>query len=543
MSAVKPHHWPFVALGLSGAVAIAIVVVLGGKSPALNMAILLGLPLIVTYLVHLVSKRAPNKVLFEFRVDPRPSWYNDAVEVTANGLEITALSGGGRMASSGPTKLSYGFNDLLGISTRAAVAGEAPWITLTDGRGLSVPEGDVVVLRTTTGEQVLPVEEPERFVSLVRSRVSGLPGVHSAPVVTNNSTEVGEAPPSTGDRTTPVDGPVSSLTGPPLAVRWLVGATLALSGTVALPAIALLVTGVPWVVIGAPAVAGVVWVLNRNVPRTWSRVALLAVPLSVFWLIGERGYAWIPVLLVLCPTLGYLGGRMFRLGASLGRDVEVRVPLRNGASLFVQRDRLVHKLNKSHDGGVHPQALWLGDLTLVQPGTSPDLHAWQVPGGIRMPVGNSPMLRLVAPPQQWILPVTQPGELAELIRSRHGTPSTPNAMSIEDWRALRSWAVRRTTGSERGNYKTVGIGWRLFVASVTGSFAGMFITGAFVAGLGIFWGGIAITVPLTVLLVADWWRVRGRMRVAENNVLPPGSRDWGETRPDHAPIPGWQPWR
>lgn len=535
---MKPHHWPFVALGVSAAIAITTVIVVGSKSPAVNMPILLGFPFVVTYLVHLVSRRTSSKVLFEFRVDPRPSWYTDAVEVTDNGLEITAVSGAGRMASSGPTKVSYGFTDLLGISTRQAVPGEAPWIRLTDGRGLPVPPGDVVVLRTTMGEQVLPVEEPQKFVSLVRSRVSGLPDVHSkAAAATENSTESGLAPPPVGEPAAPTQRPAVSTAGPPLTVRWLVGATLALTGTVALPAIALLTTPeMPPVMLGWVCVAVVVWVLNRNAPRVWGRLALLSVPASVIMLLGKGGFVWVPVLLVLCPALGHLGGRMFRLGANLGRTVEIRVPLRNGASLYVQRDRLVHKLNRGHDGGVHPQALWLGDLTLVQPGTSPDLHAWPVPGGIRMPVGNSPMLRLVARPQQWILPVTQAGELAELIRSRPGTPSQPPSLSYEEWRQLRAWAVRQTTAARRGNYTTVGIGWRLFAASVTANFAWMF------SGVGL-WAGILIAAALTAGLLADWWRVRNRMRVAEHNVLPPASPDWGEIRADHAPIPGWQSWR
>ncbi|HUQ56526.1 hypothetical protein [Lentzea sp.] len=181
--------------------------------------------------------------------------------------------------------------------------------------------------------------------------------------------------------------------------------------------------------------------------------------------------------------------------------------------------------------------MWLGDLTLVQPGTSPDLQAWPVPGGISVPVGKSPMLRLVARPQQWVLPVVQPGELAELVRSRRGTPARPTRMSIEEWRELHRWAVRRTTGTDRGNFTTAGIGWRLFAASFTGTFAWMFVS----VGPAL-WGGILITVPLTPWLLADWWRVRNRMRLAEHTVLPPGSRDWGETRPDHAPIPGWQPY-
>ena len=132
--------------------------------------------------------------------------------------------------------------------------------------------------------------------------------------------------------------------------------------------------------------------------------------------------------------------------------------------------------------------------------------------------------------------VTQAGELAELIRSRPGTPSQPPSLSYEEWRQLRAWAVRRTTAARRGNYTTVGIGWRLFAASVTANFAWMF------SGVGL-WAGILIAAALTAGLLADWWRVRNRMRVAEHNVLPPASPDWGEIRADHAPIPGWQSWR
>ncbi|WP_394613706.1 hypothetical protein JNUCC0626_27825 [Lentzea sp. JNUCC 0626] len=540
---MKPHHWPFVALGVSAAAAITYVVLHPNATPAINMAIIVGVPFVVTYLVHLVSKRAPGKVRFEFRVDPRPTWYSDAVDVTATGLEIRAVSGGGRLDASGPREVSYGFGDLLGISTRPAVPGERPWITLIDGRGLPVPPGEVVVLRTTRGEQVLPVDEPQRFVDLVRSKVSSLAEVHSGPAVVAGpsvvaeTTEVGEAPPVPGRPTTPVQGPAVTPAGPSLVVRWLLGAALALTGTVVLPVVALLlVPGRTWPAMAFAGVAGVVWVLNRNVPHVWGRVAFLAVPVSVFWLIGTRNFVWIPVLLVLCPLLGHLGARMFRLGADLGRTVEVEVPLRNGTTLYVQRDRLVHKLNRSYDGGVYPQAVWLGDLTVVQPGTAPD-EPWRVPGGVPLRLGGGPMVRLVARPQQWLLPLDQAGELAELIRSRQGAPSRPGVASVEEWRDLHQWAVRRTTGTYNGNFRTTGIGWRLWSAAIAGSFAWMLLTTGPMVWIG---GVIAV---LTAGLLADWWRVRGRMRLAEHNVLPPGSPDWGETRADHAPIPGWQPWR
>ncbi|WP_156213754.1 hypothetical protein [Lentzea aerocolonigenes] len=535
---MKPHHWPLVALGVSAVVAITTVIVVGSKSPAVNMPILLGVPLVATYLAHLVSKRAPNKVLFEFRADFKPSRYVDTIEVTDNGLEIIAGT---------PHKtpvLTYGFSDLLGIGTRQAVRGEAPWITLHDGRALPVPQGDVVVLRTTTGDQVLPVEDPRKFVSLVRSRVPSLADAPSVAVVTdNNRAEAGEAPRPVGASATSVEGPAVALTGPSLAVRWLVGGTLALTGTVVLPEVALIATSdIPRLMLAAPLVAGVLWVLNRNVPWLWSRLAFLSVPIVVFWLIGAKAYVWIPVLLVLCPTLGHLGARMFRLGANLGRNVQVRVPLRTGGSLYVEQHRLVHRLGASQNGKFLTQAMWLGDLTLVQPGTSPHPELWPLPGGgHKTLVGNGPTLRLVARPQQWLLPVTQAGELAEVIRSRQATPVQPTQMSMDEWRELRHWARRHSTGIAQTSLTTTAIGWRLFAASVTGTFAWMFLL---VAGKGVnVWIGVAATVLLTAWLLADWWRVRGRMRLAEHHLLPPGSRDWGETRPDHAPIHGWQRWR
>ena len=535
---MKPHHWPLVALGVSTAIAVTAVFLVGSKSPAVNMPIMIGIPFVATYLTHLASKRAPNKVLFELRADFKPGRYIDTIEVTDSGLEIIAGTAGKIPV------LTYGFSDLIGVGMRQAVRGEAPWITLDDGRALPVPQGDVVVLRTTTGDQVLPVENPQKFVSLVRSRVPSLSDAPSAAVITDNrDSEAGEAPRPDGVPTTPVEGPAVSLTGPSLAVRWLVGAALALTGTVVLPELALITTPeVPRLLLATPLVAGVVWVLNRNVPWLWGRLAFLSVPISVLWLIGKGGYLWIPVLLVLCPTLGRLGGRMFRLGADLGRDVQVRVPLRSGASLYVERDRLVFRLGSEQGGKVLTQAMWLGDLTLVQPGTSPHPETWPLPGGgYKTRVGNAPTLRLVARPQQWRMPVTQAGELAELIRSRQGSPVPPTQMTMDEWRALRHWAMRRSTGIAATCLTTTAIGWRLFAASITGNFAWMFILVA-TTGVNVWIGDVA-TVLLTAGLLADWWRVRGRMQLAEHNMLPPGSPNWGETRPDHAPIHGWQPWR
>jgi hypothetical protein len=51
-----------------------------------------------------------------------------------------------------------------------------------------------------------------------------------------------------------------------------------------------------------------------------------------------------------------------------------------------------------------------------------------------------------------------------------------------------------------------------------------------------------VALAIAAALVADWVRVCRRLRVAQDNALPPGSPDWGDLRPDHAPLEGWQPW-
>ena len=53
---------------------------------------------------------------------------------------------------------------------------------------------------------------------------------------------------------------------------------------------------------------------------------------------------------------------------------------------------------------------------------------------------------------------------------------------------------------------------------------------------------VAAALTIAAALGADWIRVRRRLRVAADNALPPSSPDWGELRPDHAPLNGWQPW-
>jgi len=109
---------------------------------------------------------------------------------------------------------------------------------------------------------------------------------------------------------------------------------------------------------------------------------------------------------------------------------------------------------------------------------------------------------------------------------------------------LQSWAARQLTASRRGpGLKQRTVGFRLVVA-FPAAFLGTSLFSESIArgaelGSGAIVAGAALAVAAA--LVADWVRVCRRLRVAQDNALPPGSPAWGDLRPDHAPLEGWQP--
>jgi hypothetical protein len=563
----KPHNWPTVSLiaaviQSAGAIA-AIVLYLRPTElhPALNLLGYLVLwlpPLLCAWLAQRVLLAPPSaelgntpyQVRFQTRATQKSFWSNDSVVVTGEALEIelhAATSERRPVVGEKPKRAPWKtvpLNDITAVGVRAAIPNEAPWAVLRNGPSRSVPVGDVVVVQTRTEEQVLPVEHARRFVELLHTRTGrALPSVVAEPVaeLDTHVAEVLPAPEPTGPKvhaTTAPGGPLP--TGPGLSVRWLIAVPLALAGIAGVPLFLLLKTSAPIAFAAWIGVAVVVWLLNLRVPRVWGRVATLPVPLTLMWLAVDRQWILAPALL-LCPILGRLAGAAFTnwRGTDLGGSA-VEVPFRglSGDLLFLQKDRLVHESrSKAH----LPYAVWLADIDLIQSGArvGTEIAWWQLPGGLRNGVGNSPLLRVVAGRQQWILPTNENRLIAELIGKRAETaaPAPADDLDLAGWYRLRTWAVSKTYGSIlRFGLRKDGIGWRLFAASIAGSLAGLLLQyrAALIPGL--------VCAALAVLLLANWARLRPELRRAEHNPLPPGSPDWGETRPDHAPVEGYQPW-
>ncbi|MCS7483088.1 hypothetical protein ACFFQW_43860 [Umezawaea endophytica] len=564
----QPHRWAVVSLVVAamqslGATA-AIVMHLRPTElpPALNLVVCLALWLPSTLFAWLAGRAllarpaevlgtSPYQVNFPLRAVEKASANADSVVVTDRAVEIWL-----QRASSEPMELAPGqkrgrvpwktlpLNDITAAAVRSAVPGEAPWAVLRHGPSQSVPAGEVAVVRFGGVDQVLPVEDPAKFAELIRARTGRvLPSRVDQParVLGAHVAEVLPAPEPEGPKVHPTRGPDDPLpTGPGLAVRWLVAAPLALIGVAGLPLALLLSTGATAGFLAWIGVAVVAWLGNVRVPRVWGRVAFLPVPVTLMWLVVEKQWLF-ALALVLCPVLGRLAGAVFTnwRGTDLGASgVEVPFKLLTGERLHLQEDRLVLE---PEGKGELPYALWLADVDLVQCGVraAPEVGDWYAPGGHRRSVFDSTWLRIVAGPQQWLVPTRDLRLVAELVRARATTaaPAPPDDLDLAGWYRLRAWAVSKTDGGilKLGLRKN-GIGWRLFAAAAAGSFAFLLVPMAPMRIPGL------VAAVLAVAALADWARLRPGLRRAEHHSLPPGSPNWGEVRADHAPVLAYQPW-
>ncbi|MEO6087081.1 MAG: hypothetical protein ABIQ18_28610, partial [Umezawaea sp.] len=472
---------------------------------------------------------SPHQTEFPTRAARKSFWDNDSVVVTDKAVEIWIQRGATEPKQATPlNKLgkvpwkAIPLADITAVGLRAAVPNEPPWVVLRNGPSSSVPAGDVVVVRTDTEDQVLPVENAAVLVQLIRTRTGrDLPSHVEQPDLDRDAhvAEVLPAPDPVGPKVYAVRGPDEPLpTGPGLAVRWLIAAPVALAGVVGLPLVLLLATAATWGFLAWTGVALVVWLANLRTPRVWGRVALLPVPLGLMWLLIHRQWLF-ALALVLCPVLGRLAGAVFTnwRGTDLGGSgVEVPFKIPNGERLYLQRDRLVR-----HAGGkgVVPFALWLADVTLAQCGvrSAPEARIWQSPGGYGIAVYDSPWLRIVAGRQQWLTPTPELRLIAELVKARKTTaaPAPADDLDLAGWYRLRAWVVSKTYGGlVQARH---GIGWRLSVAAVAGGFAFMLLqfTAMRVPGLA--------AAVIALVSLADWARIRPGVRRAEHHSLPPGS--------------------
>ncbi len=607
-SAPKPHGWSWRSLAVAFPQAIALgfavnaVLDRGALAPPQRILLLLAVALIPAVTAEMARRSllrplvaelgaSDVEVLVEPRTGPRPWFYgawfssawfsSDSVALTDREIVITVRSGSGR-ATWNPKTERIALADITAVGARPVLPQDSPWITLSDGRGLSVQPGDVVVVQCgvqhRAATQVLPVADAAVFAEVIRTRATRVRGapvptlpveVDAQPPERGHVPEVLPAPEPSGLAAHPVTGPVAPpRTGPGMAVRWSLGFPLALLGIVGVP-VGLLLSGglLPpetdleryrlvccalWT-----ALAAAIWLRSLQQPRYWPVWALTS-GLATAIIVAVQGLG-LPALLgpIAGVLLTWAGRRV--LIRPVGTDLagsRLEIPVRgSNFTLLVQRDRIVLKLSAGAGGAVL-QALPLAELTVAQPGrfAGSEVRWWPVPGARWTRLGRGPVLRLVSGRQQWLLPVEDPRELAAVLRAR-AAAATPCrgacVLTLVQWHELQTWAARKLTTNRRsGGLKQRTIGFRLVVALPvaflgTALFSESIARGAelgWVAELG--WGAVVAGALLAIAtaLVADWIRVRRRLRVAEDNALPPGSPDWGDLRPDHAPLAGWQPW-
>ncbi|QGK69496.1 hypothetical protein GIY23_08140 [Allosaccharopolyspora coralli] len=538
-------------------------------------------------------------VILQVRAASKKWWYQDSIRVDTESVRLAVRSGDGRPTWGESTKETP-LRDVAAVGARSATGDEPPWAWLSDGRGLSVPPGEALVVVTATDEQLVPVHDAEVLAELLRRRVrlvtgrmpstldtdgaaSPNPGPATEPAEPADSgtekaaghvPEVLPAPPRTGQRVTATSSGTVPPAGPGMVFRGVLSTLLGGFGVIVAPVVGVLLTRsravvdpeAPWLsewVAGFGAlwltIGFLLWVVSIRVPRRWPWIGLISsVPVALAaWfsedgLVNDAGTVIVVVALVATVLARLVWTR--RLGTDLAAsasEVPVRLNGQGIGRLLIQRDRIVFDRRKTGAGGHVRHALALADLTLAQPGETAgaEVPTWPLPGGSMLRLRRGPALRLVAGSQQWIVPVLQPDLIAEIVRGRaaRARPLGYRAPTVEEWHRLRRWSVSATTAARgRGLGTAQAIGNRLLlIAMFPAVFGTMLLTVVFgrgLTGIGTELFVIIVALLLAVALVVIWYRRRSALILAEDNQLPPGSPSWGDPRPDRAPIPAWRPW-
>ncbi len=558
------------------------------------------LGIVLTLWAHRTLVRRPSLIAgSEFWVRlaagaARQMWFNqDFVTVTGATVILEARSGAGRVASQ-PARKEIPLDSVSHLGVRASRQDDPPWAWLADGRGLPVPPGDVVCVRTRDDEHLIPVVESEALESVISGRVRMLSGrapqalavneaaARAEDVTAEHVPEVRPAPSPTGQAATRGRVVRRDLpSGPGLPARWAASLVLGVGGVVAVPAFVtaiatgslagtpggedvragLAMTGWAWLWIAAATLAGLG---SRRCPRRWPWLAVLSAAPTAVALVVTGSIDGLPpftplglppwqaafALLLVGPTVAAVARVMWTRvpGTDLGSSgVEYPVSLASGASgrLLVGRDSLVLDSRPSGHGGHVRHAMPLSELALAQAGQVVGPAAsWPFPGGTSLRLGDGPVVRLVSGQQQWLVPVTDPQLLIEVVmhRASRASNSPGTVESVDAWRELRAWAARATTTVRRGQPRQAREN-RWLVAGLLAALAGTAIlaltAGRFVDNI-MLWGVGGLTVLASALVMGFWWRRRSRMRIAQFSALPPGSPAWGELRADRAPLTEYQ---
>ncbi|MDI2031532.1 hypothetical protein QFW96_23085 [Saccharopolyspora sp. TS4A08] len=93
----------------------------------------------------------------------------DSVKITGDSMRLSVRTAAGRPAGQAAAK-DIRLADITEIGVRPARPDDGAWAPLADGRGASLPEGDVVVIRTRTDTQLLPADT--ELAELLRARAA-----------------------------------------------------------------------------------------------------------------------------------------------------------------------------------------------------------------------------------------------------------------------------------------------------------------------------------------------------------------------------------
>lgn len=509
---------------------------------------------------------------------------NDVAVLDAEELVLHAYGGhAGTPNTSSTTRVPL--RGVQAVSVRAAGTDEPPWAQLVRGWTAPPSPGPVVQLDWAPPggalvANVAPVDRADDLAAALGYRVWALTGrapeQHPLARPAAAAPERGPAPPQTATPTgesaaplvavlpgaaipamsppppTPTGVPPSS-TSP--AVAWAAGAL----GVVGLPLlVALLAVGSPRPftvgVVGVLA-AGTGWVLARSRPRLWPAWAVSSGVLVVVATLGEVPFG--VILVAAGVALAWWGGRQLSAltPAQATTTMVLTLPLAGGGSLQVHGDRLVLAPDAPNRGGGNlRQDLHLNELVLLQPGTRSDQRPawWPLPGDRGLTVPPGPALRVVGGGQQWLITCPDPSLLARVIGGRAREPG-PGRVSLapQEWADGQQKARRLASGTHSGvNGARTSVlqnsAWRWIRLGAPWTVVWLGFSALLAAHAGPEdLGGTAFMLLMAmpgIAAVAWGATIERRLRPAEDHPLPPGAPPWGEQRPNHPPIAGWQPW-
>lgn len=185
---LKPDGWLMYGFVVGLAQALGLTLAITYVAPwwvrVVVVVIGFGIPLVATFLARRAILAGPLReiggsefVLTKALRSPQGG-DEDSVKITGEVLRLSARTAAGRPAAGASTK-DIRIIDITEIGVRPSRPEDGPWARLADGRGASLPEGDIVVIRTATETQLLPAD-PE-LAELLRARAA-LHGRAPAPI-------------------------------------------------------------------------------------------------------------------------------------------------------------------------------------------------------------------------------------------------------------------------------------------------------------------------------------------------------------------------